>query len=550
MKIETFFEKFDLLAHAPDAVAKLRELVLEMAVRGQLSERLAADQSDSAWREFLHQLDSRIQGAGLAPQPPFGIPEGWQWVTLGDLGSTRVRNDAEDTVRASFTPMALIPAKYGEVAQWEERPWGEIKRAFTHFADGDVVMAKITPCFENGKSAVVRGLSNGVGAGTTELHVFRAATPIVLPDYVLIYIKSHGFISRGESVMTGSAGQKRVPRDYFACSPFPLPPPAEQRRIVAKVNELMALCDRLEEQQQERETRQAALTRASLARFAEAPTPANLEFLFHKSYAIPPAELRKSILTLAVQGKLVPQDPREEPAEYLIAKVRSAANQSGVLRRANSEDDSSPKFTAHLPGSLPQGWTVCPLEDLFRFIDYRGRTPVRRSSGVRLITAKNVKKGFVSNDPIEFIAEDVYPKWMTRGFPKKGDLLFVTEGHTMGFVGTLNFDFKYALAQRTIALQPFCDGYSTFYLYYLLSEPFQAAVISNTTGSAAQGIKAAKLKRIRVAVPPLAEQRRIASKVDELMALVDALEAQLSSARNLGATLLNAAVAELTTDGV
>ena len=96
--------------------------------------------------------------------------------------------------------------------------------------------------------------------------------------------------------------------------PFPLPPLAEQKRIVAKVDELMALCDRLEAQQQERETRHAALARASLARFADAPTPANLPFLFHPSYAIPPADLRKSILTLAVQGKLVPQDPNDEPA--------------------------------------------------------------------------------------------------------------------------------------------------------------------------------------------------------------------------------------------
>ncbi len=100
-----------------------------------------------------------------------------------------------------------------------------------------------------------------------------------------------------------------------------VPPLAEQKRIVAKVNELMALCDRLEAQQQERETRHAALARASLARFADAPTPANLNLIFHSSYSIPPADLRKSILTLAVQGKLVPQDPNDEPAAGLISEI-------------------------------------------------------------------------------------------------------------------------------------------------------------------------------------------------------------------------------------
>jgi len=167
----------------------------------------------------------------------------------------------------------------------------------------------------------------------------------------------------------------------------------------------------------------------------------------------------------------------------------------------------------------------------------------------RIITAKNVKKGYVSNDPVEFIDEELYSKWMTRGFPRKGDLLFVTEGHTMGFVGTLTFDFEYALAQRTIDLQPFGEGYSPFYLYYLLSEPFQNAISSNTTGSAAQGTKAAKLKRIRVVVPPLAEQRRIVAKVDQLMSLVDQLEEQIANSRTKAEQLMQAVVAELTAQG-
>jgi type I restriction enzyme S subunit len=546
VKLETFFEMFDQFADAPDSEAKMRELVLELAVRGALSERHASDQNESTWRELVAKIDQGPSNLNPDSQPPFEIPTAWRWSCLDDLGTTRVRNDIEDGERVSFVPMALISSTYGVAAQSEERRWSEIKKGFTHFAEGDVVMAKITPCFENAKSAVMRNLVNGVGAGTTELHVFRRRNNVVIPEFVLLYLKTHGFIARGEPRMTGSAGQKRVPRDYFATSPFPLPPLAEQKRIVAKVDQLMALCDRLALQQEERETRHAALARASLARFADAPTTANLRFLFHPAYVIPPADLRNSILTLAAQGKLVPQDLNGETAEDLLTAVRKAARESGCQRRPNSEDDENPKFCMHIPKELPKGWCTCPLEEVFRFIDYRGKTPVRSSSGVRLITAKNVKKGFVSNDPVEYIDEELYPKWMTRGFPKRGDLLFVTEGHTMGFVGMLDFDFEYALAQRTIVLQPFCDSFGPFYLYYLLSASFQSAVSVNATGSAAQGIKAAKLKRIRVVVPPVAEQRRIVAKVHDLMALVDELETRLAASRATAASMLSALVAELT----
>jgi hypothetical protein len=164
MTLDTFFEKFDLFADAPGAVTRMRELVLELAVRGALSNRHPSDQKDAAWRAFVSTLDERSRDADTDAEPPFEIPTAWRWACLDDLGITRVRNDVEDSTRASFVPMALISSTYGVDAQSEERTWSEIKKGFTHFADGDVVMAKITPCFENGKSAVMRYLVNGRAA--------------------------------------------------------------------------------------------------------------------------------------------------------------------------------------------------------------------------------------------------------------------------------------------------------------------------------------------------------------------------------------------------
>ena len=135
----------------------------------------------------------------------------------------------------------------------------------------------------------------------------------------------------------------------------PLPPLAEQKRIVAKVDELMALCDRLEAQQQERDTRHAALARASLARFADAPTPANLNFLFHDSYTIEPADLRKTILTLAVQGKLVPQDPNDEPAR---CSWHERLRQIAELRQAKTAMKASSSVRGQTDRSfdIPESW--------------------------------------------------------------------------------------------------------------------------------------------------------------------------------------------------
>jgi type I restriction enzyme S subunit len=161
--------------------------------------------------------------------------------------------------------MTLIPDEYGRPIKHESRIWKEIKKGYTHFQNNDVVLAKITPCFENGKAAVMRNLHNGFGAGSTELFVFRAISDVIIPQYVLITLKSPIFVKIGETKMTGTAGQKRLPHDFFAKYPIPLPPLAEQQRIVARVDELMALVDQLEAQQARAQVTASTLLEALVA---------------------------------------------------------------------------------------------------------------------------------------------------------------------------------------------------------------------------------------------------------------------------------------------
>jgi type I restriction enzyme S subunit len=185
------------------------------------------------------------------------------------------------------------------------------------------------------------------------------------------------------------------------------------------------------------------------------------------------------------------------------------------------------------------------LADLVLFVDYRGKTPAKLSSGVRLLTAKNVRKGQINLSPEEFLSESEYHAWMTRGFPKAGDVLFTTEA-PMGYAAVVELTELFALAQRVICFQSYGALDPAFLVLQILSDQFQFILDKNGTGVTAKGIKASKLKQLPIAIPPLAEQRRIVAKVEQLMALVAELETQLAASRASGEKLLTALVAELT----
>jgi type I restriction enzyme S subunit len=246
---------FDTLFTTEHSIDQLKQTILQLAVMGKLVPQDPNDEPASVLLEKTMAAKSQLiknkvirntKEPVLPPDPPaYALPGTWVWTNLYEIGEIGPRNDAENGSEASFIPMQLISEYYGVPVEHEIKQWGEIKNGFTHFKEEDVVLAKITPCFQNGKSAVMRGLINGFGAGTTELHVYRSINSCTVPEYVLIYLKSPGFILQGISKMTGTAGQKRITRDYFAGNHFPLPPLAEQHRIVAKVDELMVLCDAL-----------------------------------------------------------------------------------------------------------------------------------------------------------------------------------------------------------------------------------------------------------------------------------------------------------------
>jgi type I restriction enzyme S subunit len=442
-------------------------------------------------------------------------------------------------------------------------------------------MAKITPCFENAKSCVFSGLPNGIGAGTTELHIFRNLFNSVAPRFLLYYLKNPNYISRAVPKMTGSAGQKRVPTPYFTEQLFPLPPLPEQQRIVDRIDQLMSRCDALEKLRKEREEKRLAVHPAaikqlldsdpSFPRRRESSSSEELgprlrggdekgrevngvsvsawDFIqrhFGELHTVKEnvAELRKAILQLAVMGRLVEQDPNEPPASELLKEIDAEKQRlvkAGTIKKPKPLPPIKP---AEVPYQLPQGWEWVRLGELASFIDYRGRTPKKVDHGVPLITAKNIRFGYIDREPREFVTSEEYDLWMTRGFPKLGDLLFTTEA-PLGNIAVVDIDEPFALAQRAICFGLYIQGMSTYLKWLIMSPPSQKLLSDNATGMTAKGIKAARLKELLFPVPPLPEQHRIVARIDQLMALCDTLDQQIDAATGKQAELLDAVMAQV-----
>jgi len=172
-----------------------------------------------------------------------GLPQGWASASVGELIELNPKNESDDDAIVGFVPMPLIATNFLDQVRYEEKPWRDVKKGYTHFADGDVLLAKITPCFENGKAGIPTDLPNGIGAGSTEYFVCRPKGGLLTAKYLLAYFKTRDFLLDGETNMTGSVGHKRVPKDFLLEREIPVSPLPEQTRIADKLDALLARVD-------------------------------------------------------------------------------------------------------------------------------------------------------------------------------------------------------------------------------------------------------------------------------------------------------------------
>jgi len=532
----------------------MRELVLQLAVQGKLVDQRQVD-GDAAQllTEISRERDARTAKLRTPDEPasvdgaghPFQIPSKWAWTQLGKIAlQIQYGYTASADPSATEIRMLRITDIQNNRVDWPSVPGCQIKQGEAEkylLSPNDILIARTGGTI--GKSFIVPGApAKSVFAS----YLIRVTPPrSMAARYLKTFLESPLYWTQLRQMSAGT-GQPNVNGQALGRLAIPVPPLAEQKRIVAKVDELMALCDRLEAQQRERETRHAALARASLARFAAAPTPANLPFLFHPSYPIPPADLHKSILTLAVQGKLVPQDPNDEPAEELIRAIhveKVALVDEGLLRRAEGIDplpDQPSDFR-------PTQWKLAPLTALCVSVtDGDHLPPPQSENGVPFLVISNVRWGGINFEGCRHVTEEYFGKldWIRK--PRTGDILYTLVG-SFG-IPVLVSDARPFCVQRHIGILRPSKHLERRYLAYALASDSvfqQASAIA--TGIAQKTVPLTGLRKITIPLPPLAEQRRIVAKVDQLIALVDELETQLAASYATAANLLSALVAELTT---
>ena len=218
-------------------IKQTKNKILDLAIHGRL---VPQDPNDEPASELLKRINPKAE-VTCDNGHYRNVPNSWCIADIKSLFTINPKNKATDHIIAGFVPMTDILDGYSNEFNFESRLWGDIKKGFTHFADGDIIVAKISPCLENRKSAIVASLPNGIGAGTTELFVFRSQC--VLPEYGLCFFKSDSFISHCVSTFNGVVGQQRVSRTIIENIKFPLPPISEQKRIVDSVHNIFAKLD-------------------------------------------------------------------------------------------------------------------------------------------------------------------------------------------------------------------------------------------------------------------------------------------------------------------
>ena len=555
MNADQLLAHYEQVADAPDAIPRLRRFILDLAVRGKLVEQDPADEPASELLKRVEAEKARLVNAGkirkkAASDPimvdaPFDLPRNWAWVSIGtaflyDAGAKRGPKALDQSLW--LLELENIEKDTGRLVLRVRSAEGASQSTKSEFLPGDILYGKLRPYLNKVLVADEPGYS------TTEIVAIRPYLPLC-SEYCALALRRPDFVKYVTRLGQGTK-MPRLRTEDAVVAPFPLPPLAEQHRIVAKVDELMALCDRLEAARADREATRDRLTAASLVRL-NAPDPDPAIFRVHTAFALENLAplttrldqikvLRQTILILAVRGKLVEQDPNDEPASELLKRITSI--RVGKSRRKSSfaevtEDEKSFDFLL--------GWKWSRFGEVFSIrTGFAFKSSTYSNSGVLVFRVVNFDRsgGFDFTD-IKHFPEKLIDEKISKFSLQEGEILMVMVGGTIGKTTRVVPEILPALLNQNMwRIRSFGKAMLNDFEYLLIRVLNQQ--IENLTNSTHGHFAMSDYEQKPVCIPPLAEQHRIVSKVDQLMALCDLLEASLATATTTRARLLEALLHE------
>ena len=435
---------------------------------------------------------------------PFDVPQGWEWCRVSSLFQINPKVVAEDNTTAAFIPMEAICAGYGSEFRYYEKEWGEIKSGYTAFADNDIAFAKITPCFQNRKSAIFEGLPNGIGSGTTELKVLRTYGETINRWFVLYFLESPYFID--EATFKGTANQQRIIVGYLENKLFPLPPLAEQERIVDKIGLVMPIIDKYSKSQELLDKMNVELNEC----------------------------LKKSVLQEAIQGKLVPQIAEEATAHELLeqikaekqklvkeGKLKKSALASSVIFRGEDnkywEKNGESEYCIDdiVPFELPPTWCWVRHNQLFEISG--GSQPPKsqfierpQEGYIRLYQIRDY-----GNSPLPVFI----PKEKASKITKKGDIILARYGASLGKVFFAE-DGAYNVAMAKVIPQFPENLICKEFLFLFYKTSIYQKLVKDRSRCAQAGFNKEDLNDLLFPLPPLKEQHRIVERFKNVTSIM------------------------------
>ncbi|HXE95837.1 MAG TPA: restriction endonuclease subunit S [Dongiaceae bacterium] len=567
--MELLEKHFDIAFTAPDGIKRLRELVLTLAMQGKL---VPQDQNEQPASELLKEIEAEKQhlvkkGKIKKPKPlleikleevPYKLPHGWVWVRLGDIGiigsSSRVlQNDWRDSGVPFYRAREIVKLSKQGFVNNELFITEELFQSLTSSglspAPGDVM---ITGVGTIGVPYVVKEEDKFYFKDASVL-IFKNQFKIS-PLFLSRFFESHHWISSIHKESMGTTVHTlTIVRANEAI--IPLPPRAEQHRIVAKIDQLMARCDELEKLRTEREKKRTIVHTSAVNRLLSAQETNKFinawQFIakhFGELYLAKEnvTELRKTILQLAVMGKLVPQNTNDQPVSELLKDIEADKRRlvkEGKIKVPKTLSEIKPE---EVPYRLPNGWKWVRVNE---FVDVgTGSTPATTNrdyynGDIPWYTSSATNKLF-ADKPETFITDKAIKDTNCKIFPS-GTLIIAMygQGKTRGQISEIETP---GATNQAIAAMVFYSSSKEIknYLKYFFIKIYEE-IRSIAEGAAQPNLNVGKIKNTLVPLPPLAEQRRIVAKIDQLMALCDNLDKQIDASTQKQSTLLNAVMAQI-----